>query len=261
MMDSAEMTAAKLARSFLSGTHLSGELEMPTDLQAAYRIQEAAAVLTGFCPCGAKIGATNAASQAFLGASGPIFGPVFRERVWGSELTLSVNSTILGAECEFGFVIAKDFPQVTGALERSAFVDLISDCFPAIEIAARRIPLSLSLTAPSVVADLCFASAVIRGPSISNWRELDLTSIYVTALVDGCAAAEGSGADVLGDPLRALAWLAGERATAGLPLRAGEIIVTGSCTGITRLEPGVRFDARFGGLTQIGFDVKPARAG
>lgn len=261
MTDSTEMTAVKLAGSFLSGTHVSGELEMPTELQAAYRIQETVAVLTGLSPCGAKIGATNSISQALLGATGPIFGPVFRERVWAPDIALSANSTVLGAECEFGFVIAKDFPSVADAFERDALVDLISDCFAAIEIAARRIPLSLPLTAPSVVVDLCFASAVIRGPSISNWRELDLTSIAVTALVDGRPAAEGSGVDVLGDPLRALAWLAGERAAAGLPLRAGEIIVTGSCTGITPLEPGIRFDVRFGGLTQIGFDVKPERTG
>lgn len=256
MTDSAGITAGKIARSFLSGTHVSGQLEMPIDLQAAYLIQEAAAVMTGLTICGTKIGATNATSQASLGLTGPIFGPVFCGRVWEPDSTLSVNSTMLGAECEFGFVLAEDFPSFASAFDRTTLIGLISDCFPAIEIAARRIPLSVPMTAPLVVADLCFASDIIRGASISHWQELDFPSIRVAALIDGNPVAQGSGADVLGDPLVALAWLAGERAAAGLPLRAGEIVVTGSCTGITPLKPGVRFDACFGGHSQIGFNVR-----
>lgn len=254
-MDNLDALAADIADSFLGGRHLSGSLMEPFDLTAAYRLQGLAAARTQLIRCGTKIGATNVATQAFLGASGPIQGPIFSERILEPGASLMLDDTVLGAECELGFTIGKDFPEAEEALSRPALVDAIMDCFPAIEIAARRIPSPIPLTASLVVADLCFAFAVVRGPSISNWRDIDLPSIRVTASVDGQLASEGTGADALGDPLTALAWLAGERAANGTPLRAGEIVVTGSCTGITPLKPGAHFIASFGQFASLDFHV------
>jgi len=46
--------------------------------------------------------------------------------------------------------------------------------------------------------------------------------------VNGEEVGRGTGADALGHPLNALAWLANDRARRGAGLRAGEFVLTGS---------------------------------
>ena len=54
----------------------------------------------------------------------------------------------------------------------------------------------------------------------------------------GKAVGQGTGADVLGHPHHALAWLANHLAADGKGLRAGEIVLTGSLVKTMWLEAG-----------------------
>ena len=56
--------------------------------------------------------------------------------------------------------------------------------------------------------------------------------------VDGQARRQGTGAEVMDDPLRPLLWLAEERRRWGDGLRAGETISTGSMTGMLPIRAG-----------------------
>jgi 2-oxo-3-hexenedioate decarboxylase/2-keto-4-pentenoate hydratase len=47
-------------------------------------------------------------------------------------------------------------------------------------------------------------------------------------LINGAVAGSGRGADVLGHPFEALAWLANQLAAQGRVLRAGDLVLTGS---------------------------------
>jgi 2-keto-4-pentenoate hydratase len=69
--------------------------------------------------------------------------------------------------------------------------------------------------------------------------------------VDGTVAGEGTGERVLGDPLNALVWIANHQSRAGRGLRAGEIISTGTCTGLAPVKPGQRASADFGDLGAV----------
>jgi len=51
-------------------------------------------------------------------------------------------------------------------------------------------------------------------------------------------AGEGTGANVLGDPRQALAWLANDLASRGHTLRAGEVIMTGTVVKPAAIQPG-----------------------
>ena len=53
-----------------------------------------------------------------------------------------------------------------------------------------------------------------------------------------------SGAMVLGHPLNALLWLAEALGNRGDQLRRGEIILTGTCTGVGKVAPGELFADR-----------------
>ena len=51
-----------------------------------------------------------------------------------------------------------------------------------------------------------------------------------TVEINGARVAEATGAAVLGDPLRALVWLANKLPEYGYALRAGQLVMTGSLT-------------------------------
>ena len=60
---------------------------------------------------------------------------------------------------------------------------------------------------------------------------------------DGLAASAGPGADCLGDPLRALVWLAATARELGDPLRAGQLVLSGALGPMVPARPGTRFHA------------------
>jgi 2-keto-4-pentenoate hydratase len=67
----------------------------------------------------------------------------------------------------------------------------------------------------------------------------------------GTLRREGVGADVMGDPLRPLWWLAEQRRQWGDGLRAGETVSTGSMTGMLPIRGGQHVRARFGEAATI----------
>ena len=61
----------------------------------------------------------------------------------------------------------------------------------------------------------------------------------------------GHGKNVLGDPLKALAWLANELRKLGVTLKAGQIVTTGTCHPPLPIQSGDLFAADFGSLGKV----------
>jgi 2-keto-4-pentenoate hydratase len=80
----------------------------------------------------------------------------------------------------------------------------------------------------------------------------DLHKVVGRAFVNGVEAGQGTGADVLGHPHNALAWLANHLAASGKHLRAGEIVLTGSLVKTIWLKPGDRVMMDLRGLGSVG---------
>ncbi|MFY9939748.1 MAG: hypothetical protein WAK33_22890 [Silvibacterium sp.] len=70
-------------------------------------------------------------------------------------------------------------------------------------------------------------------------------------MLDGVTVASGTGAMVLGHPLNALMWLSKALRKRGDQLRSGEIILTGTCTGVTKVNPGQLFAGCFADLPPL----------
>ncbi len=68
---------------------------------------------------------------------------------------------------------------------------------------------------------------------------------------DGEAVADGVGANALGDPLNVLEWTANHLSALGDGIRAGEVVSTGTCTGLTPIAPGETLVADFGDLGRV----------
>jgi 2-oxo-3-hexenedioate decarboxylase/2-keto-4-pentenoate hydratase len=71
------------------------------------------------------------------------------------------------------------------------------------------------------------------------------------ALINGAVAGKGTGADVLGHPHSALAWLATHLAAEGKGLHEGQLVLTGSLVKTVWLKPGDRVVMELAGLGSV----------
>ena len=217
-------------------------------LEQAEAVQAVAVAAYGGQRCGYKIGATSPGVQRMLGCEEPFFAPLFANDMVESGATYRLPPGLLGIECEFAFVMARAYPAAGEAPSPDTLADAIASCHLALEIVGRRVDASIPLDAVSATADFALDMAYVHGPRIPDWRARDLAAVPVTARVDGQVRASGTGAEVLGSPLNALLWLARALAVRGAGFEAGDIVSTGTCTGIVPVGSGQRFRGDFGDL-------------
>jgi 2-keto-4-pentenoate hydratase len=218
---------------------------------AAEAFQLAAMRALGGETCGYKIGATSAEVQQMLRCREPIYAAIPRADVLASDASFRLPAGFLGVECEFGFVLGRDFPAAGETVDLTALRSAVGGCFMALELVGRRVAAEVPLNEASAIADFALDVAVVRGAPIPDWERRDLAAVPVRAVIDGVAAASGSGAMVLGHPLNSLRWLAVALHGRGAQLRRGEIVLTGTCTGITKVAPGQAFAGCFAELPPV----------
>ena len=106
----------------------------------------------------------------------------------------------------------------------------VATLHPAIEVPDSRYDDFASVGAPQLIADNACAHLFVLGPATrADWRAMDLARHRVVGSVAGKTEREGRGANVLGDPGLALTWLVNELSRLGIPLRAGQVVTTGTC--------------------------------
>src|SRR5262249_41777714 len=127
--------------------------------------------------------------------------------------------------------------------------DAVDAVAGAIEVVGSRISGGLSGIGRFLsTADFGVNIALVVGPWTSAWRGLDLKALPVSATVDGALRGHGTGSRALGDPMAVMVWLANQQSARGRGLLAGEIVSTGTCTGLDAVRPGQMARAEFGGL-------------
>lgn len=239
---SAPITLAKCRR---DGTVSRLPLHKLASRTKAEEFQMAAVRALGGVSCGYKIGATSIEVQQLLNCQEPIHAPILREDVLASGATFRIPAGLLGVECEFGFLMGRDFPKSAEFLDATALRSAVAECFVALEVVGRRVVAEVPLSEMSSIADFALDVAVVRGGPVPDWQRQDLGLMPVRAVLDGVIVASGTGAMVLGHPLNALLWLAKALNKRGDKLRSGEIILTGTCTGITKVASGQVFAGCF----------------
>jgi 2-keto-4-pentenoate hydratase len=233
---------------------------LPVDLQpedeaAAYEIQrevhwllaEHAGDFAGY-----KIGCTSKVMQDYLQIPHPCAGGIFAQGIHQSGVALRAADFIrVGVECEIAIRLAQDLLPLDAPFTAQHVTEAIGDCHPAIEIVDDRYVQWETLGAPTLVADDFFAAGCVLGPAVKADALPDLAGIRGRAIVNGALAGEGTGADVLGHPYHALAWLANHLAARGDGLEAGQLVLTGSLVKTVWLKPGDRVVMELDGLGQV----------
>ena len=203
----------------------------PRTTEAGYALQrEIALRLGGLPPAGFKIGATTQQMQAYLGLSGPAGGFVPKAGLRSSPATARHADYVdPGVECEVGLRLARDI--APGPCTRAQAAAAVGEVFAAMEIVDRRYGDLAVLGTPTLIADQVFHAGGVLGTPVADWRALDLGATRGRLSVNGQVRGEGVGADLLGHPFEALAWLASSPCAATFGgLRAGQVVFLGSVT-------------------------------
>lgn len=203
---------------------------------------------------GYKLGATSLATMQALGFPEPFSGPILSTWLHASPANLPRSDFFICAiELEVCVRLGADLtdPELTMQQLRRA----IADVFPVIEIADSRYKNWKIGGAPAILADLGNAGALITGEPCAAWQDLDLDAMAVTLFDNGVIVSEGSGSAVVDGPLGQLLHFARKRITAGAPLRAGDIISTGSCIAPYPAKAGQRLVGRLAGLGDVTLNL------
>jgi 2-keto-4-pentenoate hydratase len=223
-----------------------------TDVEKAYAVQEinsAFRIAEGARVVGSKIGLTNPVVQKQFGINSPDFGMLWNDKeVWNNG-EISVKEIMQPkAEAEIAFVLGKDLNS-----EFITSVDVISAieyALPSIELVGSRIH-NWDIRITDTIADNASASHFVLGHRPVRLEHLDLINCKMSLYKNGEIASQGSGKQCLGSPINATIWLAKTMARLGKPMRAGDVILTGSLGPMVSIEAGDSFRAEIEGMGEV----------
>jgi 2-keto-4-pentenoate hydratase len=237
---------------------LAGDAAPRTEAEG-YLVQEALRDLLAAdfgAPVGYKIGCTSAVMQEYLDIPHPCGGSVFAKGVHASGATMRHKDFVrIGVECEIAVRLASDLAPAKAPFTADSVAHAIEAYLPAIEIVDDRYTHWQTMGAPILVADDFFAAGCVLGKAVARSAAPDLLDVIGRAVINDVEVSSGTGADVLGHPHNALAWLANHLAAGAKGLRAGEIVLTGSLVKTIWLNAGDRVMMDLSGLgaVQVAF--------
>jgi 2-keto-4-pentenoate hydratase len=223
-----------------------------SNVDAAYAVQQQLTrmrVASGARIVGRKIGLTSPAVQAQLGVDQPDFGVLFDDMAFddGSEIP-SGRLLQPKVEAEIAFVLGADLAD--GPLDAEQVAASVAYAVAALEVVDSRIA-NWDITFGDTVADNASSGVFVLGSEQVRLDRLVPRLVEMTMELDGQVVSQGNGSACLGDPLRALAWLAGRARELGEPLRAGQVVLSGALGPMVVVTPGASVVAHLGGLGTV----------
>ncbi|HEY6262419.1 MAG TPA: fumarylacetoacetate hydrolase family protein [Nitrospiraceae bacterium] len=246
--------AAQLVLARSATTRLEALTDTWPDLSAddGYAIQNAfvaASRVSADEPlAGFKILLSREDLQRRFSTSEPAYGQLLFRMVLKAGATVDVAGPLVThVEPEVAFIMGTDLsgPAVTDdeILEATAYV------VAALELPQGRMEWKANLG--NVLADNGGARLVVVGSETVQANVVDLAALRVRLLRNGQLVGEGSTANVLGNPVKAMAWLCKRLNAEGRHLQAGQIVMTGSCMDAIAASTGDVVAAEFDGLGSV----------
>ena len=188
-------------------------------------------------PVGWKVGATTAVMQRLLKCDHPSAGGILHSRVLADGSSIPFATLCRpGIEAEIAVRLATAVPAAGTPYDQESIRPFVLSVMPAMELVDDRYGDFKAWPPAGLIADDFFQSACVLGPESESWHGLDLAALGGVTRIDGKDAGTGLGAEVMGHPLAALAWLANRLAPLGRELRAGEFVLLGSLVAVQWLE-------------------------
>jgi len=222
------------------------------DLDAAYAAQRINTEhWIGDCRrvVGRKIGLTARSVQLQLGVDQPDYGILYAdmEVVDGDEID---SSTVLQPRAEGEIALVLDNDLIDDQLTLVDLIDAIAYVVPAIEVVGSRIA-KWDINILDTIADNASSGLYVLGTRPVGLHELDLRLCGMVMENKGRQVSVGAGAACLGNPLNSALWLARKMVRVGMPLQAGDVLMTGALGPMAAVSPGDAVEVRISGLGSV----------
>jgi 2-keto-4-pentenoate hydratase len=195
---------------------------------------------------GRKVAFSARAAQRAMNLKEPAWGTLYADMLMGDGDEVAFGRVMQPRlEGEVAILLDRDL-----TMEHPTLADIyraVAYCLPAIEIVGCRIA-SLDAKPVDLVADNAGGGAFVLGSPARRLDGLDLRRLTMTMTKNGEPVAKGSGEMVYGNPLHALAWLAGRMVQDEMPLKAGDVIMTGTFFAMLPASPGDQIEVNAEGL-------------
>lgn len=240
MISKSDALAALLLKARRAGQPIDGlppEL-IPATVEEAYAVQEAVAPQLGAI-VGWKVGASGPTAE-------PACAPLFADLVAASPAHWAASRfSTPGIEGELAFRLGKSLPRRSAPYDEDEVWEAVDTLHVAIEICDSRFAEPQTMNKLALLADNQNNGAFCYGAAMGAWRGIDFLRQPASLLLNDNEVANAVGGNAAGHPRRLLAWLANHRARRGHGLVVGDIVTTGSHTGLVFAAPGTQVTARF----------------
>jgi len=198
---------------------------------------------------GHKVGLSSEAMQKMMGVDEPDYGHLLADMEVFEDVPVDTSRFLFPrVEVEVGFILAEDLPGA-GCTEDDVLAATAAYA-PSIELIDTRIR-DWKIALCDTIADNASSAGYVLGRERVSPKDIDITGIDAVLTRNGEVVAEGRSDAVLGNPVTAVAWLARKVDSFGVRLRAGDIVLPGSCTRAIDARPGDEFVADFAGLGSV----------
>jgi 2-keto-4-pentenoate hydratase len=240
MPDAVPRLAAALLEARRAGRPLADPPAI-ADADEAYAVQRIVASRLGAL-AGWKVGAR--------GPNAPITcAPLFRAALHPDGAGLPRDAFRLWRiESELVLRLRADLPPGGAPFDRARVEAAIGEVLAGFEIVDSRYAAWPDLLPAMLLADGQSHGAMVIGSGVPFTLGLDLAHVPVRLAFDGRTVAQAIGGNPAGDPVALLQRLANHVDATGAGLRAGDIVATGSCTGMIELPAGSPAEAAFEGI-------------
>lgn len=234
----------------------------PRSAEEAYAIQDAFVALRAQqlgAIAGYKVALSSAEMRRFVGVEEPQAGIMFDSTIMRTPARVHACDYLhLIVEFEIAVEMADDLPAADAPFSRERVAAAVGAVMPALELAddrgadyaeLRKHPFEL-------IADNTWNEGAVLGYPLLEWEHLDLAALRGVASINGKTVGEGRGADAMGHPFSAVAWIANHLAAHGRGLLRGDVVITGSIITTKSASPGdfIRFSVEGLGDVELRVD-------
>ena len=221
--------------------------------EAAYAVQQHVVALreiSGERVIGRKVGLTARTVQNQMGVHQPTIGTLMDSMQICDGGVVPMRRLLQPlVEAEVVFRLGEDIVEVEVDVDRAKAA--ISEVLAGIEVVDSRIR-NWDITRVDTIADNASAGLFVTALEGRPVGALDLGKLAMELRCNGKVVSRGSGADNFhGDPLRGLAWLAGEASRRGTPLRSGQLVLAGALGPMVDVHENDDWEAVIGDLPPV----------
>ncbi len=227
---------------------------IPPDLvlgseEEAYRVQDAvfARLWPGARPAAWKAGGPSDKVE-------PTASPIQAVHVSPAAIRVA-GMNMIGVEAEIAYRLARDLPARKGPYGEEEVAAAVGEALVTIELCDTRLADWKNAPALWRLADFQNNSALIVGSGTRDWRKVDFSKQKVELKV-GSKTLSAVGAHPFGNPFRLMPWIAAHCAKRSGGLRAGDVVTTGSWTGLELALADQEVVARFPGVGEAALRLE-----